>query len=251
LVELLVVIAIIALLASLLLPALSKAKTAARTVQCTHNLRQSGLGLQLYVDTEEIYPYADHGFKVETSARKFEYWFEAIEPLVGRGWTSAVFKCPDYKGRTLVPDRKIPFDSGWSGPFGSYAYNGGNIGQLSPWNLGPYVETRLAHVKATQITSPANMIALTDCSFAWWSMQGHYIASYDIDLAAIRKAVPSSQTSKLKKMVQDRHRGTYNVSFCDGHIEKIKPERLFPDEPEARRRWCRDDDPHLESGKLL
>ena len=61
LIELLVVTAIIAILASLLLPALSKARMAARDAHCRSNLRQVGLAFSLYLGDERVYPLATSG----------------------------------------------------------------------------------------------------------------------------------------------------------------------------------------------
>ena len=74
LVELLVVIGIIALLLSLLLPALSKARAAAQNIQCQSNLRQWGVGVSMYIQQYNGYIPSEGGSYGYTSANSLECW---------------------------------------------------------------------------------------------------------------------------------------------------------------------------------
>jgi len=134
LIELLVVIAIIAILAGMLFPAMNRAAEASRRSYCINNLRQIGIGIQLYrQDQNDRYPL----YLVSPGGNQYTYGYpggtnQYLERKEYLGATN-VFVCPSDRTRG-----KIPIDLGWE-YFGStntfttsYAYHAGPWQQTTP-----------------------------------------------------------------------------------------------------------------------
>lgn len=123
LIELLVVIAIIAILASMLLPALNKARTAAKSAKCVNNLKQLGVHINLYTsDYEDYFPL----FKVEANP---DLWVNNLACYIHSkaGWADVMFEFENSASLFYCPE-SLPRASGtykgtyWSPGYGALTW---------------------------------------------------------------------------------------------------------------------------------
>ncbi len=201
LIELLVVIAIIAILAGMLLPALSKAKAKAQAIQCTSNVRQLSLATQLYaMDNEDRLPAT--GQNTDPFV-----WIPLIKPYIGNGDTNAattkggVFNCATLMA---IGHQNIQLAGR------SYAVS-------EKLDRANDAFTKLGGRKLTEARRPSQTALLGDGARNE-TLTGVY---YRIECWA---AIPGTGKGPglVPAVYPPLHNLRANVGFVDGHVEALK-----------------------------
>ncbi len=216
LIELLVVIAIIAILAAMLLPALSKAKSKAQGISCMNNLKQLQMAVIMFVDdNEDRLPENTGSLNAIGWVNGKLTWDSKAAPNLDNTNTvkltegqlgpyvaknTGVFKCP--------ADR---LDGAWGPRVRSVAMNAfiGDSKDIANNISGQTIKTWKRFLKSSDLTSPGPANT--------WVMLDQCPDSIDDGLFSIRMQPDTS--AKWTDVPASTHNGAGGFSFADGHSE--------------------------------
>jgi prepilin-type N-terminal cleavage/methylation domain-containing protein len=198
LIELLVVIAIIAILASLLLPALSRAKQKAWTISCISNLKQIGLGLRMFADdNEERFPLSGVSIRWNWTDPNSptNAWMQQIYSYVQN---TNVYHCP---GNAQLPTKnRSPFNY-FNGVRAAYVAAGSQTGAAN----------------ARQIRFPAAYVLAGDTIDS-----AQYFLPDDADKDDYSQNCVGGETNGTPSVEWKAHNNGQDILFADSHVKWYK-----------------------------
>ncbi len=234
LVEMLVVIGIIALLAALLLPALSNAKAQARSTVCKNHLSQIGRAMAQYVGDYTRYPPL-----FGKTGGPFETWADRIFPYYPLQWTNSSWHCPTYlASKGVVAWQRPPDAGGKYVDFTSYAYNAFGISGMRGWpKLGLGQFPRSAS-REQEVRAPSEMYTVADARSFWHKDLGGPAGQPAMNPWNLPRGFVAREAGPP-------HSQGFNILFGDEHVCLVKrKDCLYP--PRTAHNWNRDNQPHPE-----
>ena len=229
LIELLVVIAIIAILAGLLLPALSSAKKKAVGIKCLSNNRQISLASRLYIDDHDDEFLRLHRARIGTDpavaqlivpAAADTWWVDTLYHLERTMPDPKIFNCPALKvDTTTVASSTTPGASSYPLGIGmSFRAGAGGLTFTSTTGTAKSRENEVAKPSATVIFADAGLVwNLTQADPDLWSETPQASAAY---FRSPPDGAYGSTTVGVR--VVARHMGKTPAGFVDGHAELLK-----------------------------
>jgi len=211
LIELLVVIAIIAILASLLLPALGRAKSAARRTACMSNFKQWGLALNLYHDeNEQFLPRESFG-----SGTVLNNWAQVSDPANNDVWYNAIPPMMSFQRAADYASRKAEFyekQSFFHCAAARYPANYLGINPLFSMSMNSkLIEAPATTIRVTTVQRPSETVMFLENL-----LQGE--KPVDPTQPTDNLGQPSSYASRFVA----RHEKKGNLVFLDGHAETLR-----------------------------
>jgi prepilin-type N-terminal cleavage/methylation domain-containing protein/prepilin-type processing-associated H-X9-DG protein len=221
LIELLVVIAIIAILAAMLLPALSRAKEKAKGIACVSNNKQIGVGFMMYAgDSAESLPPLNTGTWPAFTA---EWWFRIIDNgkyLTSTTTSNNVWRCPVVRNTDIDPGVVAFFQS----PCEGYGPLEGNTLTTGIIRYGKNSDgTPLGSLKLTQITRPSQIWLIGDVGYPKTAPTTDKMpAAYFTEITTKQPTPAMGWAVAPFKQPAARHNSRAAFSFCDGHVDSWK-----------------------------